>query len=125
MGLSEEKNIDGVETNEVSKDVKIAELENKIRITENIGLCMDNKIGMSRPVAKAFIESLAINDLETAFLILADHIKFVKNKAKKELCARNPNIQTKNNTGSLAIRKAKELSKGKKGIDIDALKQYM
>ena len=85
MGLSEEKNIDGVETNEVSKDVKIAELENKIRITENIGLCMDNKIGMSRPVAKAFIESLAINDLETAFLILADHIKFVKNKAKKRI----------------------------------------
>ena len=125
MDLLEEKHIDEVEMNEVSKDVKIAELEDKIRITENIELCMDNKIGMSRPVAKAFIESLAINDLETAFLILADHIKFVKNKARKELCVKNPNIQTQNNMGSLAVQKAKELSKGKKGVDIDALRQYM
>ena len=46
--------------------------------------CMDPEIGMNKDAAKKFAESLAGNDIESAFKCLAEHIKVTKSDMEQE-----------------------------------------
>lgn len=111
-----------------AKDARIAELETKMLIGEYTERCMDPEIGMSKDAAKKFAESLAGNDIESAFKCLAEHIKVTKSDMEQEFYKNRKDINAGNGNAkeSLAVEKAKEFAKNKKaGVNADILKHYM